>query len=371
MSTGLKQPDQSPGETLARPLFERYPTLRTKLSCIALGTLPTPVNRMARLGAELHLPSLWQKHDDLTGAIYGGNKIRKLEFLLADALQRGCSTVLTFGGLGSNHALATSINCRWLGLQCVAVLTPEPPTDAVRRTLRYHQQLGTRLELAETYADVRATAERVIAELGTQQVCEIQFGGSSWLGAIGFVNAAFELEAQIRAGELPRPDRIYVGCGTTSTTAGLALGFALAGAPIKIEGVQVTPDSVQPVRRCMDLFKQTGVELHRLDHSITSPDSDAYAVKVRRDQLGEGYAIPTPAAREAAALMQLEGMPASLTYTAKAMAALIADARAGLLRNKNVLFWNTYNSRPYPNLPDDESWRELPAGFHSVFAKQS
>jgi D-cysteine desulfhydrase len=259
---------------------------------------------------------------------------------------------------------------RRLGLQCVAVLTPEPATDAVRRTLRYHQQLGTRLELATHYADVRATADRVIEELGSSRVYEIPFGGSSWLGAIGFVNAAFELEAQIRAEELPRPDRIYVGCGTTSTTAGLALGFALAGAPIKIEGVQVTPDSVQPVRRCVELFNQASTELQRLDSSVTVPNPDAYAVNVRRDQLGEGYAIPTAAAREAAGLMQLEGMPASLTYTAKAMAALIADARAGLLRDKNVLFWNTYNSRAYPELPDDDSWRNLPAGFHRVFLNE-
>jgi len=364
------QHHQLPCKTLARPLFERYPALRTKLPCLELGTLPTAVSRMAKLGAEPKLPSLWLKHDDLTAETYGGNKIRKLEFLLADALQRGCSTVLTFGGLGSNHALATSINCRRLRLRCVAVLTPEPPTDAVRRTLRYHQQLGTRLELAATYADVRATAERLIAELGAQQVFELPFGGSTWLGAVGFVNAAFELEAQIRAGELPRPDYIYVGCGTTSTTAGLALGFALAGAPIKIEAVQVTPDSIQPVRRCAELYNQAGTELRQLDSSVTIPSANAYTVNVRRDQLGDGYALPTAAGREAAELMQLEGIPASLTYTAKAMAALIADARAGLLRDRNVLFWNTYNSRPYPNLPNDESWRELPAGFHSVFANK-
>ena len=351
----------------SRPLFERYPALQTKLPFIALGTLPTPVSRAAKLGIELKLPTLWVKHDDRTGEVYGGNKIRKLEFLLADALQRGCSTVLTFGGMGSNHALATAINCQRLGLQCVVVLTPEPPTDAVRRTLRYHQQLGTRLELAANYADVRAIAEHVIAELGAQHVCEIPFGGSSWLGTIGFVNAAFELDAQIRAGDLPRPERIYVGYGTTSTAAGLALGFALAGTPIEIEAIQVTPDSMQPAKRCMELYKQASMELHQLDSSVAIPDPDNYAVHVRRDQLGEGYAIPTAAAREAAELMQLETMPASLTYTAKAMAALIADARDGLLQDEHVLFWNTYNSCAYPELPVDDSWRKLPLGFHPAF----
>jgi D-cysteine desulfhydrase len=200
-------------------------------------------------------------------------------------------------------------------------------------------------------------------------VYEIQFGGSTWLGATGFVNAAFELEAQIRSGELPRPDVIYVGCGTTSTTAGLALGFALARAPIPIEAVQVTPDAIQPVRRCNELYDEAGAELHKLDHGIAAPGTAAYTVNVRRDQLGGGYAMPTAAAGEAAELMQLEALPASLTYTAKTMAALIADARAGLLRDKKVLFWNTYNSRAYPRLPDDESWRQLPEGFHRIFTE--
>jgi 1-aminocyclopropane-1-carboxylate deaminase/D-cysteine desulfhydrase-like pyridoxal-dependent ACC family enzyme len=94
------QHNQSPAKTLARPLFKRYSALQTKLPCLELGTLPTAVSRITKLGAELDLPALWLKHDDLTAEIYGGNKIRKLEFLLADALQSGCSTVLTFGGLG-------------------------------------------------------------------------------------------------------------------------------------------------------------------------------------------------------------------------------------------------------------------------------
>jgi D-cysteine desulfhydrase len=237
----------------------------------------------------------------------------------------------------------------------------------VRRTLRFHQLLGTQLEIAEHYAGVRAAADRVIAETGTERVYEIPFGGSSWVGATGFVNAALELEAQIRADQLPHPDHVYVACGTAGTAAGLALGFALAGVRTTIEAVQVTPDSVQAGLRCADLYRETGASLHQLDAYVGEPPADAYAVNFRRDQLGGGYAMPTPAAREAAEFMQLESMPSSLTYTAKAMAALVADARAGLLKDKRVLFWNTYNSRPYPVLPDDDSWRELPEAFHPVF----
>jgi D-cysteine desulfhydrase len=329
---------------------------------------------LAALGKELGIEKLWAKCDDLSAASYGGNKIRKLEFLLADALTRGCSTVLTFGGAGSNHALATSIYCRQLGLDCVVVLTPEPATDAVRRTLRYHLKLGTRIEVAQHYPDVRTTADRIIAEIGTDKVYEAPFGGSSWVGATGFVNAAFELQDQIAAAALPAPDVIYMGCGTTGSVAGLALGLntdlsAGVDSP-RIEAVQVTPDSVNPARLYRQLVAETATKLKQYGASLDVSQLNLNTVNVRNDQLGEGYAIPTAEAKEAAALMtRLESIPSSLTYTAKTMAALIADARAGLLQDKCVLFWNTYNSRAYPALPADDSWQSLPAELHSFFRR--
>jgi D-cysteine desulfhydrase len=351
-----------------RALFKRFPELAGKLPFITLGEMPTPVKPLASLGKIIGVADLWVKCDDISAPVYGGNKIRKLEFLLADALEQGCSTVLTFGGLGSNHALATSINCQRLGLQCIAILTPEPATDAVRRTLRYHQHLGTRLEVANRYADARATADRVIAELGTANVYEVPFGGSSWVGATGFVNAGLELAAQIDAHQSGRPDVIYLGCGTAGSTAGLALGLQLAGLATRIEAIQVTPESIQPARLFRQLFAATGQHLHALDLSIRPEELSSSRVNVRQDQLGEGYAIPTEAAVEAAQLMlQAENMPSSLTYTGKTMAALIADSRAGLLADKRVLFWNTYNSRPYPELPDDDSWHALPEDLQHVF----
>ena len=135
----------SDAETLNRPLFKRFSGLFGRLPFIALGQLPTPVKPLVTLAKKIGVADLWVKCDDISAPVYGGNKIRKLEFLLATAIAQGCTSVLTFGGLGSNHALATSINCKRLGIQCIAVLTPEPATEAVRRTLRYHQLLGTRL----------------------------------------------------------------------------------------------------------------------------------------------------------------------------------------------------------------------------------
>lgn len=358
----------SDDQTPSRPLFEHFPRLVGNLPFIELGEFPTPVKRLESLAEKIGVTDLWAKCDDISASVYGGNKIRKLEFLLADAIKQGCSSVLTFGGLGSNHALATSIFCQRLGLQCIAILTPEPATAAVRKTLRYHRHLGTRLEIAHRYADARATADRIREETGAENVYEIEFGGSSWVGTIGFVNAGLELAGQVAAHEIPEPGVIYIGCGTAGSTAGLALGVQLGGLNTRIEAVQVTPESIQPKQLFEQLFVETGRRLHALDDAVNRAGLSTACVNIRQDQLGEGYAIPTEEAIEAANLMlQTENMPASLTYTGKTMAALIADARTGLLAGNRILFWNTFNSRPYPTLPGDDSWHELPEGLHYIF----
>ena len=353
---------------MSRPLFSRYPGLEQNLPFIALGDFPTPIRSVATLGKQLNVGDLRVKCDDISAADYGGNKIRKLEFLLADAKARNRSTVITFGGMGSNHALATSINCARLGLDCVAVLTPEPVTDAVRSTLRYHQHLGTRLELARYGDELRATADQVARETGAESCYEIPFGGSSWVGATGFVNAALELAEQIETGELPLPDIIYIACGTSGSIAGLALGLQLAGLDIAIEAIQVTPDAVDPQRLYADLFGETNRQLRQRHPGINEYALTSARINIRKDQLGKGYAIPTAAGREAAELMQnAAGIGSSLTYTAKAMAGLVADASTGTLCNKKVLFWNTYNSHPYPEFPTELDVGGLPPSFRPYF----
>jgi len=355
-----------------RALFKKFPVLQSKLPFIELGLMPTPVQQLNGLAEALSLANLWIKRDDLSAGDYGGNKIRKLEFLLADARQMGRLHIITFGGFGSNHALATAIQCKKLGLHCSAILTPEPATDAVRRALRHHQQLGTRLEIAETYADTRTIADQLRSEYGSQQSYEIPFGGSSCMGTVGFVDAGLELAQQVKAGELPSPDCIYIACGTAGSSAGLALGLKLAGIDVSIQAVQVTPESLQLGKINERLFRETFGELKLLDPALPQCNYDDVELELRTDQLGDGYAIPTAAGREAAALLQeYAGIPSSLTYTAKAMAALIADARRGLLAGQNVLFWNTYNSHPLPTFANDLGWQKLPLGLHFLFADGS
>ncbi len=328
-----------------RPLFRQWPALAASLPFIELGDMPTAIDVAAELGAELNIGTLLIKRDDLSAADYGGNKIRKLEFLLADALAQHKTHVVTFGGLASNHAVATALNCKKLGLTCGAVLTPEPETDAVRAALAKHEQLGTRIERSG-YTDLRACADRLTTEFGVAQTYEVPFGGSSAVGALGFVNAALELAEQIAAGELAAPDLIYVACGTVGTVAGLALGLAMAGLECRIEAVLVTPESLRHgdmaerlIAGALELLRPAVAELPTVAAVLAH-------LQLRADQLGGGYAEPTAACQAAAELWQTAtGQPVSLTYTAKAVAALVEDARAGKLSDKTVLFWNTYNSQ--------------------------
>jgi len=330
-----------------RPLFRLWPRLADTVPFIELGTLPTPVEAAPPFPTVPALANMTIKRDDLSATDYGGNKVRKLEFLLADARAQQCDHIITYGGLGSNHARATALNCKKLGLQCTAILTPEPMTPAVQETLDHHAALGTRIETAEQYADAKAICARVQSEYGSERCYEIPFGGSSRVGTLGFVNAALELAEQIAAGECAAPDVIYVACGTAGTIAGLAVGLGMARLPTRIEALQVTPDSMQPFRLASTLVTEVTDDLAAAGIDAPATGTSIGRLNIRNDQLGAGYAEPTDAGREAAALWHdATGLPISLTYTAKAFAGLIADTRAGQLDGLQALFWNTYNSRP-------------------------
>jgi D-cysteine desulfhydrase len=324
---------------------------------------------METLASEISVGELLVKRDDQSAEVYGGNKVRKLEFLLGKALAGGYKAVLTYGSAGSNHALATAIYARQLGLVCHAILTPEPATPKIAEKLRCHVQLETRLEAANTREQIRAARARIMGagDVGSS-IYEIPFGGSSWRGVVGFVNAALELADQVDAGVLGPPDLIYVAGGTEGSAAGLCLGLRLVGLPVRIHEVRVTPDAMASPDLFARLFTETASELHDRDASFDPPDEPLQQVKLRREFLGGGYAVPTPEANSAIELVErAEGISLETTYTGKAMAALIADGRAGQLATKRVLFWNTYNSRPLPDTDPDISASDLPAEFGRYF----
>jgi D-cysteine desulfhydrase len=227
--------------TSAIALERRFPALAGRLPRRALATLPTPVHRLAALGRDAGIAELWVKRDDRTGEPYGGNKVRKLEWLLADAIARGHRTVLTTGALGSNHALATTIYARAVGLRA---LLCDSATDHRARpadALLDHAYGAT----IHAVLLIAAARRRVIGlllrgALGRDRPYLVPTGGSSAVGTLGYVNAGLELAEQVRAGELPEPAAIVVPLGSGGTVAGLVAGLALAGLATRVIAIRVT-----------------------------------------------------------------------------------------------------------------------------------
>jgi len=325
-------------------LVNAYPGLAGKLRKTSFARLPTPVSQHT-----LQLPSgertLSVKHDERTSEIYGGNKVRKLEYILQRARDRGAERIATFGAVGSNHALATAIHARQFGLQCTCFLAHQLQTPNIPRTLNAHLELGTELIRWGGGINRLALYRRYLQNRNTWV---IPLGGTCWLGVVGFVSAGLELAAQIESGDMALPDRIYIANGTMGSVAGLALGLALAGLSVEIHAVRVAANRFAR-REVLDrLMQKTVTLLNRFDASIPADTAGRTAVVWRDDFYAGAYARvdnTTSAAVELAG-KQL-GLQLDTTYTGKAMAALLHDLETSG-DEFSALFWNTYNDRPLP-----------------------
>ena len=346
------------------PIFEAFPALRSAVGYTRLAALPTPVESYRGKDAGLQLDTLLLKRDDRSGRAYGGNKVRKLEFLLGDALRAGARGVVTFGVAGSNHALATSIYARACGLDSYSMLTRQSNAAYVRKNLLTGLHAGARLIPCDSEAESIQAARGLIREADGKGdlIVSVPGGGSSPLGCLGFVNAGLELAEQIREQSLPQPDRIYLALGTVGTVAGLLLGLRLAGLSTQVTAVRVVREDIARPERIIGLLEGAG--------QLLGPDRglDIGLPEIRHEFFGPGYARFTP---EGVAAMEVArrtlGLKFEGTYTGKAFAALLEDCRNGRLEGKNVLFWNTYNSVPPPPEALARDYRALPEDFHYYF----
>jgi len=360
------------------PLFDQYPLLREKLAHVPLGELPTPVQKLERLGTELGISQLYIKRDDLSGKVYGGNKPRKLEFILGNALRSGAREVIALGGTGSNHALATAIYAQKVGLKSISMLMPQPNTRYVGRNLLMSYHYGA--ELHPCGAEMESVRNMPLVRLATMyQLLRhrlksgsfpriIPPGGSSPTGTTGFVNAAFELRKQITNGEMPEPEYIYVACGTMGTAAGLILGLKAAKLDSRVVPVRVTSEKFVNARGMINLIDKTSSLLNSLDASFPRFEFSAADIDIRHDYFGKRYALFTREGMEAVSMMrEREGIKLDGTYTGKTLAALIDDAKSGRAQGKTVLFWNTLNSRDFSDEISSIDYHSLPRGFHRYF----
>lgn len=352
----------APDAATKNGLRQFLPGLR--LSVVALGQYPTPVQPLAGLG------DVWVKREDQSSPVYGGNKVRTLETLLAAAQDRGQRRVLCLGSYGSNHAVATVLHGRRLGLVTEALLFPQPPTPTAADNLRVTLSLADRVTALRTIAAFPWRAWRA----GRGKDCAvIPPGGAVPLGALGHAGAALELAAQIRAGLLPSPAHIVLAVGSTCTTAGLLAGLVLArhlglwpGDLPRVHAVPVTPWPVTARFRITRLARRTLDALAHRGGPRLDLRQAAALLTLRHGYLGWGYGRPTRAGLAATArFAQLDGPPLDTTYANKSGAALL-DARRPL--DGPVLFWATKSSAPLP-VPDESRLAAAPAYLRRWLAR--
>ena len=346
------------------PLFEYAPHGAARLPRVRLGQWPTPVEQV-QLQHQGRSLKLWIKRDDRSGALYGGNKVRKLEFLFGDALARGKDAVWTVGAIGSHHCLATSIYAKSLGLKMRALHFPQPLTEHVRRNIRAIHATGAELTLLTRASLPAAIFRQHLRSWSLQRKGAAYFpgGGSSALGAVGFVNAACELALQIQAGELDEPDEIYVAAGTLGTLVGLWAGAKLAGLRSRIVGVRVIDKLMCNKLMGMRLASALLGVLHRSGFSVDSAWLDD-PFTLLDDYFGTEYGLATPACSRALEVWKSHDLPSlEPTYTGKALAAVFDRYQD----DKKILFWDTFNSQPIDSWVDACPPQAVSAPYQGYF----
>ncbi len=306
----------------------KIPLPRVHLAC-----LPTPVLRLERLSKTLGGPLIFVKRDDLTGLAGGGNKTRKLEFLVADAVTRGADTLITLGSVQSNHCCQTAAAAARAGLKCILVLRGDPPAS-VTGNLLLDRLLGAKVR----YSGQR-TREEVMDEIVEEESKRggspypIPLGGSTPLGAIGYALAFQELREQV---DVPF-DRIVFASSSGGTHAGLIAGAHLTGYTGEVLGISID----EPLRDLQVMVAPiaTGV----LDLLGISAPIGAENVRANADYLGAGYGIMGEPEMEAIRLFaRAEGILLDPVYTGRAAAGMIDLIRRGAIgRDETLLFWHT------------------------------
>jgi D-cysteine desulfhydrase family pyridoxal phosphate-dependent enzyme len=331
------------------------PMLVTNKPRLPLAHLPTPLERMDRLRAALgpDCPTLLVKRDDCTGLGTGGNKTRKLEFLLGEALALGCQAVVTFGAIQSNHARQTAAAAAKAGLLCDLILIDMVPNRSDAYTsngnVLLDQLFGARIHIVGN-DKAAETLQRVLAEHAgnNRKAHVVPIGGSNATGSLGYVEAFDEIAVQARAMG-PEIDAIVHATSSGGTQAGLVAGAALANSAMRIMGVNVYKKSSADIAATVHLQALDTITLLK-----GSPLVIEDRIHVIDGYVGEGYGIPSDAMREAILMTaQTEGLLLDPVYSGKAMAALIGHVRRGkFTRNQTVVFLHTGGTVALAAYPD-------------------
>lgn len=333
-------------------LLSRFPR-------VTFSHAPTPLEPMEQLRKKLGGPRLWIKRDDCTGLAQGGNKSRKLEFLVADALEKGCDTLITPGAVQSNHVRMTAAAAARHGLKAHAVLERRvATTDAdyeENGNVLLDDLLGCPRSYVPSGGDVAAACAAIAAEMSAKggKPYVIPGGGSNPVGALGYVACAIELADQAKQLGLSLT-RVVHGTGSSGTQAGLVAGFAALGSPIEVFGVSVRHPRKKQEEMVFDLACRTA------DHLGRGGVVKRERVFADDGYVGPGYGLPTEGMIEAVTLVaRTEGILLDPVYSGKAMAGLIDHIRKGSFRDdEDVVFLHTGGATAL-------------FGYKSLFARES
>ncbi|MCL2776753.1 MAG: pyridoxal-phosphate dependent enzyme [Polyangiaceae bacterium] len=313
---------------------------------LVLGSFPTPVAPASLAGDGT--ATLFVKRDDQSSSLYGGNKVRKLEFLLGAAKDLGRSRLLTLGAVGSHHVVATALFGAQHGFEVEAVLVAQPATDHAATNLRVALAHGLSAVAAPAWA---AAPALVIARLARMRrdTYFIPFGGSSVLGSLGFVEAAKELAAQIARGAMPEPDAVVLALGSGGTAAGLAAGFEKLGMRTRVVGVAISHPTAALAAMARSLAARTAAWMGM---PLAARLAAARRIEVVRRWVGRGYGYSTRDGQAATAEATAIGLTLDPTYTAKAFACALQLAREASARRETILYWHTLSAAALEPLVD-------------------
>lgn len=325
-----------------RELLSRVPKVR-------LGFFPTPLHRLDRLSQLLGV-EFYLKRDDFTGiSQFGGNKIRKLEYLMADALEKKADTVITYGASQSNHAMQTVTACRRLDLHAVLHLVSIVKSEDKdpKANLLLDRIMGAEVHLEPMFHEDDQEASARAEIKGKQQmreleetghICyEIPMGGANALGSMGFLEGYVELCEQLLVKELEEADYLYLASGSGGTLAGLTAGKKLMNSRTRIRAVGVGLKTESYKEKVAAMATDT-LRLLNVSETVEAEDFEYHD-----GYYGEGYEVPSEAGTEALLLLaRLEGILLDPVYTAKAFSGIIDHVRRGIIeKGSTVVFWHT------------------------------
>ncbi|WP_293748101.1 D-cysteine desulfhydrase family protein [uncultured Paraglaciecola sp.] len=308
-----------------------------KFEKTSLGFFPTPLVELSRLSHFLGGPKIFMKRDDLTGLALGGNKTRKLEYILADALKHGCDTIITAGAAQSNHCRQTAAAAAKLNLECHLLLGGDAPLKAQGNLLLDHlfachiHWTGSNRkgeDIARIFSQLQAEGKKPYI---------VPYGGSNELGALSFIDAVAELEQQNTGAEF---SHVIFASSSGGTHAGLILGKQIYNKTFELIGINIDKEANSAMQFDQQITQLVNNTANIIDLNYTFSKDQLI---LNSDYVGKGYGIVGPQENEAITLTaKLEGILLDPVYTARAMSGLIHFVRSGKFeKNDKVLFWHT------------------------------